>query len=642
MKDDIGMEIERAHPDARPWADQEDPVDRAVCVQKVMDQIDEDQSGWVEATLMHLRMFRNLGIMGIGPFSYSRVDPALNAPLSLNVVRSMINTVHSKLTQSRPKPYAQTSAATYKQKKVAEKITRYGQGLFHQTGIYQKMPMVGIDLLVTGTGVMKTIERDGGVWNEHVFSPNLRVDTVEGMYRQPSNYYEVCHLSRAKLIKMYPDKKSDILSIRPLANEDDDYVGSFVPAHRMTDVIRVIEAWHLPSEEGADDGFMGQYAGELELASESISHDPYTIFRWSTSNLGFYGMGLAEELKGIQVEINRLLRKIQNAFQILSNPYILASRGSNIAKGQVTDLPGSIIYYNGEKPQIMAPSVVHPEVFAHLDRLYQRAYEISGVSQASAASKPAYAFESGRAQLISEEAQDSRFASVFRNWEQGHIDILEKSIRVAQGIRGYKVKVFGDESYEELDFKKDIDLKDGDYVWKIMPVSYIDGTPAEQVNQAEHLLKIGLIETPEDALEQSDAPDIKAFVRRRISPRKLIEKEIQTMLDGGPQKAPEPQMNLAMCAELGQLMYNQAKENGYPPLALRKVRSYMIAATRQLKLANEGGQAALGAAPPVQPIAPAGPGGPPMPGGGPMPGGMPPDMGAGPAMPMPNPMGTAA
>jgi hypothetical protein len=597
---------------------------RSKGIERAVDQIEEDQCGWLEATLSHLRMYRNLAILGIGPYAYTKTDNNIGAPLSLNVVRSVINALHSRLIENRPKAYAQTSGATYKQRKTAEMITRYGSGLFYQTKVYEKMPQVALDLLVTGTGVVKTLERDGKVMNEHIFSPNLRVDTVEGMHRQPQNFYEIAHISRGRLYKMFPDKKDEIFHIKSISHEG-DHVTSFVPSHRSADVIRVVEAYHLASGEGESDGVCVQTAGGVELDSFPWYHDwsPYTVGRWSTSNLGFYGMGLAEELKGIQVEINRLVRKIQHAFQLLANPYVMASRGSNIAKGHITDMPGTIIYYSGEKPQVSTPQTVHPEVFAHLDRLYERAYEIAGMGQRFATMNQTAKYESGRAQLIDNQQQDKRYASVQREWESMHMEIMDKSMKIAKGIKGYKVKVFGDESYEELNFQKDIGAKDEEYVMQLQPVSYFMGTTAEQINQAESLVAKGLVASPEEALEQIDAPDIKAMVRRNISPRKLIEKQVQGMLDGGPQVAPNPQQNLALAADLAQLMYNQAEENGYPPAALRKVRTYLIAATRQLNMANQGGQAAMGAAPPVQPMAPM-PGADQQPQGGmPSPGGAP-------------------
>jgi hypothetical protein len=40
---------------------------------------------------------------------------------------------------------------------------------------------------------------------------------------------------------------------------------------------------------------------------------------------------------------------------------------------------------------------MHPEVYNHLDRLYQRAYEISGISELSATGKKPAGLESGAA-----------------------------------------------------------------------------------------------------------------------------------------------------------------------------------------------------------------------------------------------------
>jgi hypothetical protein len=594
-----------------PWYDIDDPVERARSIKQIVEDIDDDQCGWQEMTLSHLRMYRNFAMMGLGPYSYATADAAMGAPLSFNVVRSMVNTVHAKLTKDRPRATFQTYGATYKQKRLAELLGRYAEGLCYQEKLWEKMKPVALDLLVTGTGVLKVCEAKGHVAFDHVFSPNLKVDSVEGMYRTPANYYETIHISRGKLAKLFPNLKDKIATLRTAAEDDDGYAYHFIPERRSTDIVRVIEAYHLSSEEGANDGEVTLSSGDLELSRGTwVSIEPpYCIARWSTSNLGFYGMGLAEELKGIQVEINRLVRKIQLSFALLGNPYVLAERNSNIAKGSITDIPGSIITYSGMKePRVVAPQTVHPEIFAHLDRLYNRAYEIAGVSQMSASLRPPQAFESGRAQLIYEDAEDNRFASVFLEWEAAHLKAIEMAIKIARTIKGYKVKVWGDDSHEELDFSKDIGLKDSEYVMRVMPRSYISGTPAEQINEAERLVKAGLVASPEEALENVEAPDIQAIVSRKTSPKRLIEKMVQSMLDGGPQLAPEPQMNLSLANFVALEMYNEAKQKEYPAAALRKVRNFLIACTRLHKMGNQGGESTQPAAPPVQPMSPTGEG----------------------------------
>lgn len=607
---DIGKNpLETSVANREPWFELKDPGDRAKCIDQIVQEIDDDQCAWQEATLSHLRMYRNLAMVGFGPYTFGRVVDGLISPLSLNVVRSMVNTVHAKLVKDRPRATFQTYGATYKQKRKAELLGRYSEGLAYQEKLYQKMRPAGLDLLVTGTGVLKVSERRSRPVFSHVFSPNLRVDSVEGMYREPSNFYEGIHISRSKLMRLFPKKKDEIMKLSPVSEVEDGFSANFVPERRATDVLRVVESYHLASEEGADDGMMTLSCQGVELQKSSWDDtSPYCIGRWSTGNIGFHGMGLAEELKGIQVEINRLVRKIQLAFQMLGNPYVMADRASNIQKGHITDIPGSIILYSTKEPKVVAPSVVNPEIFAHLDRLYNRAYEIAGVSQMSAMLKPPQAFESGRAQLIYEDAEDSRFAAVYLGWEEMHLEAIEKGIKVAKRIPGYKVKVFGDDALEEIDFMRDIGLKDSEYVMRIMPRSYISGTPAEQVDEAERLVKAGLISSPEEALEHATAPDIQAIVERKTSPKRDVEKEIGRMLEGGPQTSPEPTDNLALALSTSTFMYKEAKRKGYPATALRKVRNYTISCQRLLEMANAGGQAAMGAAPPIQPMSPTGEG----------------------------------
>lgn len=608
---DIGRNpLERRAQSKEPWNLLTDPKDRANAIDQIVKEIDDDQCTWQEMTLSHLRMYRSFAMLGLGPFSYSHLDGGLGAPLSLNVLRSMVNFVHAKLTKDRPRATFQTYGATYKQKRKAKLLQRYAEGLAYQEKLYEKMRMVALDMLVMGTGVLKVCEADGRIVFDHVFSPNLRVDSVEGMYGKPANTYEVVYISRGKLMRMFPKMKEEIASLRTVSETDGFSTLSMIPERRDTDMLRVVEAYHLASKEGARDGLMTISCQDVEIHSAVWSHawHPYCIARWSQANLGFYGMGLAEELKGIQVEINRLVRKIQLAFQLLGNPYVLADRASSIARGQLTDIPGSVILYNSKEPKISAPMTVHPEIFAHLDRLYQRAYEIAGVSQNSAMAKPAYAFESGRAQLIQNDTEDSRFASVFLNWEQAHMDAIEKAIAIARTIPGYTVKVFGDDSLEEIDFNRDIKLESSEYVMRVLPRAFVSGTPAEQLDQAERLVKTGLVGSPEEALEQTEAPDIQALVKRKTAPKAFVEKLLQSMADGGPQRAPEPQMNIALAHSTALEFYNEMQESGYPPAACRKIRNFIVACTRLERIGAQGGAPAMGAAPPIQPISPTGEG----------------------------------
>ncbi len=592
------------------WYEEKDPEDRAQAVQEVLERLDEENAALQEAHLRHMRLYRNLAMVGFGPYSYSRPDIALGAPLSLNVIRNMVNAVHSRITKNRPRMTFQTAGANYEQKEKARLLQRFGDGLFYKMRTYQQTSKAFLDCAIFGTGFMKVMpgdRKDMPIVSERIFAPEVRIDPAEGMHGKPRNIYQVKYVDKRVLQRKFPDKKDEIEEITPVSWSDDVAVWGFVPDNRPQDILRVIESYHMASENGAGDGLVQVSCQGHELSSKKWAYEfsPFTPIRWSDGPLGYWGMGLPEELIGIQVEINRLVRKIQMSFMLLANPYVFADRASNVQRGHMTDIPGSIILYNNKMPQVIAPTTVSGEVFSHLDRLYRLSYEIAGMSiqQASGGTK---SYESARAQIVDNQTSDIRFASVTRSWEALHEEIMYKSLRyVEKERRNIAVKAFGEEGYEEIHFGEDIDLDSDEWVMRIVPTSALgEGTPA-QIDQAERLIKSGLVQHPEEILEQMEAPDIAAYVKRVTAPKRLVEKMVTMMLKGGEQQVPEPQMNLALSADIAQQMYLEAKLDGVKEERLKKVRRFirLCVAMTQAAGAAPPGLPSGGGVPAAQPPA---------------------------------------
>jgi len=573
------------------WMAETEPARRGAAAQAAFDTVFTEQRGWREKVLRFLRMYRNLEMIGFsGP---AGVVTFQEMPLSLNVVRNMTNAVHSRVSKNRVKASMQCKGATWKGREQAKKLEAYGTGLAIKEGLYKKTnKMALLDAIVTGTGVLKTYrDRQGKKPRiERIFSPNLVVDFVEGADLTPAVYYEIKYISKFVLARRYPEHKAHILKMAPASAAGD--VLYPMNDNDTSDRVQVVECLYIDPDDDRK-GMFSLVAQGVELAGgEWKDGDPYSIIRWCTSNRGWYGMGLAEELQGIQMEINRLVRKIQNSFALLGNPYVLADRASAIARAHITDIPGTLINFNGKPPIINAPQTVHPEMFAHLDRLYQRAYEIAGISQLGAQGQKPAGIESGRAMLVYDDIQDSdRFATLHSEWSDLHVSVIEKGIRAAKGIRGYKVKVFGKESYDELDFSEDIGLGDDD--WTIFPMSssLLGDTPAGQIDQIERMMKMGLISDPTEMLEHVTDADVAAYIKRVTAPRRLVERMVGTMLEKGIYMSPEPHMNLALTLSIAQEMYLEAKLDDanfadYPHAKnLALVRDFMVATEDLVKKA---------------------------------------------------------
>lgn len=598
------------------WWNAKKPDERASEVKTTLDRIDEENGTLYEGFLRYLRLYRNLAVMGYGPYGHVRSESGLGAPLSLNATRNMVNTVHSKISKNRPRMTFQTVGANYEYKEKQRLLQGFGDGLFYKGRVYKQTPKVLLDAEVFGSGFLKTFPQKGSmpILYERAFAPEVRVDAAEGMHGNPRNIYQKKYVDRYRLIKKYPDHAKKIEAIEPRERSDDTVSWGFLPDTRQEDLLQVVEAYHVASEKGADDGIMTISCEGVELGMRPWPYEfnPFCKMDWTESPLGFWGVGLPEELMGIQLEINRLVRKIQMSFALLANPYLFVDRGSNVQRGHLSDIPGSIVFYNNKKPDVGMPNVVSAEIFHHLERLYRYAYEIAGVSQSQAAGATK-SYESGRAQLIDNETSDLRFAAAVRNWEGLHEDAMYKSLRYIEGEkRNVTVQAMGIDGFKEINYKEHIDLDEDEWVLRIRPTSMLGEDPAGQVDKAERLIKSGLITHPEEILEQMESPDIAEYVRRVTSSKRLVEKQINIMLRGGEQQVPEPQQNLALALEYAVQLYVEAKLDECPPERLKKVRTYIQNAKREIEMANA-------TAAPVAPGGPAPAANPPIASSAPMP-----------------------
>jgi hypothetical protein len=545
-------------------------------------------------------------MVGFGPYGTSRADVALGAPLSLNVIRNMVNAVHSKITKSRPRMTFQTSGGNFEQREKARLLQQFMDGLFYKGRVYKETSKAFLDAAIFGTGFVKVIpgkKKNSPLIYERVFAPEIRVDPVEGMHGKPRNYYQVKYLDKKVLLRKYPHAKDEIEKLRAVSHSDDVATWGFIPDRRAKDVFRVIEAYHVATEKGAGDGIMSVTCEGVELATGPWDYEfsPFISMRWGPGPLGFWGMGLPEELIGIQVEINRIVRKIQMAFALLANPYIFIDRASNVQRAHMTDIPGSVILYNNKPPNVHAPQTVNQEVFMQLERLYRWSYEIAGVSQ-NQATGGGKSYESGRAQLVDNQTGDIRFANVAREWEGFHEQIAYVSLRYIEAEnRHISVKAFGEEGYEEINFAEHIDLDEDEWVMRIRPTSALGEEVAGQIDQAERMIKSGLIQHPEEILEQMEAPDIAAYVKRVTAPKRLVEKMVTQMLKGGPQLVPEPHMNLSLAADVALGMYLEAKLDGVAEERLKKVRTFMKSCVRMMAAAPPPPPMVGGGVPAAQP-----------------------------------------
>ena len=551
--------------------------------------LDDEQGYRKEDNLNSLRLFGNSDTVGLSLGEYAKRNVRKDGNPSLNIIHSMCTTVTSRITKSRPKATFLTSGGNWSAKRKAKLLDKFVSGQFYETGIYDIAPRIFLDATVFGTGVMKIYEVGGKVKIDRIFPNELIVDDTESLYGEPRQLFQRKFISRRVLSSLYPEVKQQIM--------DNDVKADSYGNNRNTanEQIECVEAWHLPSGEGTEDGRHVICLDNVTLLDEPYEKDyfPFAFLKWTDRLLGFWGQGLAEQLAGIQAEINKLLSQIQLQMT-LATPKVFIETGSKISKAHINNETWGIIEYSGTKPDFHVPTTTAPEVFSHLDRLYRRAYEIAGVSELAAQSRKPGGLDSGRALREFHDIESERFMVIGRSYEGLFMEAARQMVDLARDVSSrdgedYKVLSHNNKEIELVTWGK-INMKEDSYVMRIYPTSLLPSTPAGRLATVEGLFQSGLVDR-NAALSLLDYPDLEAYHKIELAFIDDVDLLIENMLEKGIYSPPEPFSNLHFAIQRIQSAYIRAKIDGAPDGRLDLLRRYIEAAVLLIQGADQYSEA---------------------------------------------------
>ena len=554
--------------------------------------VDENQAYRGSSDLRHLRLYSNAPILGLGNSTYARAPSSgvgSTNRLALNIVHSMISTIVSKIMKNRPRPMFLTSGGDYTMKRRAKLLNKFVQGLFYGTDMYEVGTAACLDSCIFGTGFIKILEEDGEVRAERVFPYEILVDDAEAIYGKPRQIFQRKVVNREVLISHFPEFEKEIRN----AQEVDNMTGyQGVP---VFDQVTVIEAWHLPSSRDSKDGRHVMCVSNACLVDEAYTRQyfPFVSLRWSERALGFWGQGIAEQLTGLQIEINKLLKTIQVAMNLISVPKIFIERGSKVSKSHLNNEIGGIIEYAGTPPIYKTAQAINPEMFNHLERLYTKAYEIIGVSQLSAASRKPTGLDSGRALREFSDIESERFLSFARSYEKMYLDAAKIMVNMArdlheEGHKDFSVTSFTKSTMQEIAWS-DINLKENQYIMQVFPTSLLPVTPAARLQTVEEMMRTGLL-SREDGLALLDFPDLEGVQSLETAAIDEIERVIENIIENGEYTTPEPFTNLGLAMKKMNQAYIRAKLDNVPEEKLELMRRYVADAQGLITQAREAEQ----------------------------------------------------
>ncbi len=518
----------------------------------------ESQNFRFRQTAIFSRLYGNMSLFNFIGSSASKMDHNTGLPTdrpTFNIIQSATDTLVSKISQSRPSPVFLTDNGDYKERLLGKKLNNFIQGEFYRTKAYDKAAICLKDALVTGTGCLKIYEtQDCKVGIDRVLLTELLIDPNEGIYGDPRQLFQMKLVDRDVLLDTFPSFKKQI-DVAAKAYPDNSTDAS----KTVSDLVMVVEAWHLPSGPGAKDGrhVISCSAGTILDEPWTKETFPFVFLHYSNRMLGFWSQGLAEQLMGTQLEINSLLFTISRAIKLVGVPRVFQEVGSKVVKAHHNNEVGAIVEYRGTKPTYEVAPCNAPELYEHLQRMITYGYQQCGVSALDASAQKPAGLNSGEAIRSYDDISNDRFNSLSRKYDNLFIDLAYLVIDEAKGIcerdGEYSTVYPNKNGTKQIDLPK-LDM-DNPFIIQCFNTSSLPRDPAGRMAKIAEMITSGMISIKEGR-RLLDYPDLEQIERLANAAEERIFQYLDEIIEEGKYNPPDPFMDLELASQLTVQYYN--------------------------------------------------------------------------------------
>lgn len=516
-----------------------------------------NQTYRVRQRAVDVRLYSGLSVYSYAGSNVSKMDRTKTLPddrPTFNLIQACTDTLVSRLSQNRPEPKFLTDGGDYKQRHLAQRLNQFMMGEFYQTRFYDKVTQILRDCIVMGTGCLKVYEGDDNrVCVDRVMITDLYADENDCINGDPQSLIQIKLMDRDKLMAKSDKAARLIIAAAPNSVPDN----SPDSGRTISDQVMVVEGWKLPS--GPDPKAPGYVPGRHTLALQSGTiYDekwnkpkfPFVFMNYSDPFLGFFGQGLATQLFGTQMGLNRILYSIARMI-VLSTPKWLVEKSSGVPKAHLDNQLGSIVMWQHVEPKFITPPCNAPELYAERDKLIQYGFQQCGVSAMQATSQKPEGLNSGAAIRSYDDIATDRFASLSRRYDNVFVDgaylIAETAKDIAEREGKYQTVYPNKDGTKEIDLPAMKFLKDP-FIIQCFTESALPRTPAGRIQTVTELVQAGILTLKEGA-RLMRFPDLEQNERLDNASEERIYQQLDSIVEDGKYIEPDVFLDLGLAMQ---------------------------------------------------------------------------------------------
>lgn len=470
----------------------------------------------------------------------------------LNIINQICRHAVNYFGRSFPKPVFLPTGGK-QERDAADVSTKFVNGIWYEKNLYKTLRNALLIGTITGTGVIKTIETDNDIYYESILPTELFVFDEEAEINNVRSLFQIQWIDKGILKARFPQHTAAISQAHNSVNNNQ---------------IRVIEAWHRPSDEEATDG--KHYIcidPDVVIVSEEFKQKdfPFSFFNYIEPPLGFWGEGLGQILLPYQIKINQLLKNIEQNIKLLGNVKVYVDSDSGLSVDHFTnDLRGIIIPVRGGRPPtVPIQPVVSPDILSHLNFLMNGAWQAARFSAEQQSGQIPTGITSRVALLTVQDMAAESHILTGKQWEQFILDIAIKTMDAAVRIKERTGKidtVFVTNKKVEKVSLNDALVDPSKYKLEIQSSSRTRDTVSGRLELAEYLGEIG-VWNKEQIVESLDVPGIWDDVDEELAESRNIDSYLLD-LQKGIKRSPHPKLNLQLAKMKALKAYNRLEYEG--------------------------------------------------------------------------------